>query len=95
MIVDLYNGDPIPLNRPPGFDFKTWMIQGSTGNNPHTQQYVDPIVKRALNFLRHEKGFKRIGGAGYCFGAKYTARFSAKGKGIDVGYYAHPVRVLY
>lgn len=27
---------------------------------------------------------------GYCFGAKYVARYGAKGKGIDVGCMAHP-----
>ncbi|KAH0196599.1 hypothetical protein KCU99_g9266, partial [Aureobasidium melanogenum] len=27
---------------------------------------------------------------GYCFGAKYVARFLAKGKGVDVGAMAHP-----
>ncbi|KAI7116278.1 hypothetical protein KC337_g16578, partial [Hortaea werneckii] len=32
----------------------------------------------------------KIGSVGYCFGAKYVARFGAKGKGIDVGCMAHP-----
>ncbi|KAI7079816.1 hypothetical protein KC352_g41652, partial [Hortaea werneckii] len=35
-------------------------------------------------------GVKKIGSVGYCFGAKYVARFGAKGKGIDVGCMAHP-----
>nr|POE91787.1 dehydrogenase oxi1 [Quercus suber] len=35
-------------------------------------------------------GVKKIGSVGYCFGAKYVARFSVEGKGIDVAAMAHP-----
>jgi len=90
LIVDLFNGDPLSLNRPANFDFVGWLTKGSSGDNPHTYQYVDPIVEKALKYLKEEKGFKKIGATGYCFGAKYVARFMPKGKGIDVGYCAHP-----
>ncbi|KAG9230134.1 Hamartin protein-domain-containing protein [Amylocarpus encephaloides] len=89
IVVDLFNGDPIKLNRPEGFDFMKWVTQGSSGDNPHTKDAVDPIVKRAIAYLK-EQGFKKIGSVGYCFGAKYVCRFMAGGKGIDVGYSAHP-----
>ena len=87
---DVFNGDPVPLNRPEGFDMKSWLTKGSSGNNPHTYQHVDPIVEAAIKDLKN-KGYKKIGAVGYCFGAKYVARFMAKGKGLDVGYIAHPV----
>ncbi|RAL58671.1 hypothetical protein DID88_002977 [Monilinia fructigena] len=35
-------------------------------------------------------GYTKIGAVGYCFGGKYVARYLAEGKGIDVGYVAHP-----
>ncbi|TIA35295.1 hypothetical protein D6C78_06237 [Aureobasidium pullulans] len=40
--------------------------------------------------MRSNLGVERIGSVGYCFGAKYVARFLAKGKGVDVGAMAHP-----
>jgi len=86
---DVFNGDPIPLNRPEGFDLMTWLNKGSSGDNPHTVAAVDPIIEASLKHLK-QKGFKKIGAVGYCFGAKYVVRFMPKGKGIDVGYVAHP-----
>ncbi|KAE9371857.1 alpha/beta-hydrolase [Stipitochalara longipes BDJ] len=89
VIPDLFNGDPVELNRKAGFDLMTWLTKGTGGNNPHTFEYVDPIVEKTLNWLK-KQGFKKIGSVGYCFGAKYTIRFLAKGKGIDVAFVAHP-----
>lgn len=89
LMIDLFNKDPIPLNRTPGFDFRAWHDKGSSGDNPHTPEFVDPIVEKSIAFLK-ERGFTRIGAVGYCFGAKYVARFLASGKGLDVGYVAHP-----
>ncbi|KAK8118228.1 Hydrolase [Apiospora kogelbergensis] len=71
LIIDLFNGDPLALNRPDDFDF----------------MHVDPIVVAAVKYLREEKGVKKIGGVGYCFGAKYVARHYPA---ISVGYFAHP-----
>ncbi|KAI1257377.1 hypothetical protein MGN70_000417 [Eutypa lata] len=88
LIIDLFNGDPIPLNRPGDFDFMTWMTGGSTGDNPHTPAAVDPIAEAAIKYLKEEKGVKKLGAVGYCFGAKYVARHYKNG--INVGYMAHP-----
>lgn len=92
LIPDLFNGDPLSLNRPEGFDFMDWLNHGTGGKNPHTTDAVDPIVQKGLDYLK-KKGFTKIGSVGYCFGAKYTVRFMSKGKGIDVGYLAHPSSV--
>jgi dienelactone hydrolase len=66
LMPDLFNGDPIPLNRPEGFDFMTWLTKGSSGNNPHTVKEVDPIVQKSIDYLK-QQGFKKIGSVGYCF----------------------------
>ncbi|TVY45372.1 Hydrolase [Lachnellula subtilissima] len=89
IIPDIFNGDAMSLNRPDDFDLMGWLAKGSDGKNPHTVEAVDPIVQKSIKYLK-EQGFKKIGGVGYCFGAKYIIRFMPKGKGIDVGYVAHP-----
>jgi dienelactone hydrolase len=66
LIPDLFNGDPIALNRPEGFDLMSWLTKGSNGKNPHTYEHVDPIVESSIKYLQ-EKGFKKIGAVGYCF----------------------------
>lgn len=66
LIVDLFNGDALSLNRTDGFDFMAWLIKGSTGDNGHTWKEVDPIVEQGLKYLQ-EKGYKKIGSTGYCF----------------------------
>lgn len=70
LIIDVFNGDPIPLNRPGTFDFMAWMTKGSTGDNPHTKEAVDPIVVEAIKTLKEQYGVKKLGALGYCFGAK-------------------------
>ena len=86
---DLFHGGPIPLNRPEGFDIMKWLQQGSKGSG-HTTKEVDPVVEKTIQHMKSELGVKTIGAVGYCFGAKYVARFMTGGKGIDVGAFAHP-----
>jgi hypothetical protein len=40
--------------------------------------------------MRTDLSYTRIGAVGYCFGGKYVPRWMAAGKGIDVGFIAHP-----
>ncbi|KAI8956880.1 dienelactone hydrolase [Daldinia sp. FL1419] len=87
IIIDPFNGDALSLNRPAGFDFTVWLSKGSTGDNPHTKEAVDPIIETAIEYLKG-KGFEKIGAAGYCFGAKYVARHHKNG--IQAGFIAHP-----
>ncbi|KAK3935079.1 dienelactone hydrolase [Diplogelasinospora grovesii] len=88
LIIDVFNGDPISLNKPDDFDFMAWLTKGTNGDNPHTKEHVDPIVLEAIKALKEEYGIKKIGALGYCFGAKYVVRHYKNG--IDVGYIAHP-----
>lgn len=105
LVLDLFNGDPVPLNKPAGFDIMSWISKGSDGQNPHTKEFVDPIIVSGIKTLQ-SLGIKKIGAAGYCFGAKvsfglsyYTLRSRELSfqyvvrhykDGIDVGYLAHP-----
>lgn len=69
LVPDVFNGDAIPLNKFPTVDLLSWVSKGFDGNSPHTAEYVDPIVVAAIKSLR-ELGVSKIGGVGYCFGAK-------------------------
>jgi len=66
IIPDLFNGDPMKLNPPEGFEFPKWLTTGTGGKNPHTFEYVDPIVEKSIKYLQ-DKGYKKIGAVGYCF----------------------------
>ena len=72
LIIDLFNGDPLPLNFGDDADFNimTWIAQGSTGDNPHTPEAIDPIVAQAIQWLKVNKNVKKLGAVGYCIGAK-------------------------
>lgn len=71
LMLDVYNGDALSLtNRPAGFNLFDWIAKGSDGKNPHTTEAIDPIVVDGIKALKEEYGIQKIGGVGYCFGAK-------------------------
>jgi dienelactone hydrolase len=88
LIPDIFNGDPVKLNRPDGFDLFQWIAKGTNGDNPHDAPAIDPIIIESIKALKEEYGATKIGAVGYCFGAKYLIRHYKDG--IDVGYVAHP-----
>jgi dienelactone hydrolase len=90
VMPDLYEGDAVRLNRPDDFDVMAWGHRGGPSGKGHGPGQVDPIIENVIREMRSNLGVKKIGGVGYCFGAKYVARFLAEGKGIDVGAMAHP-----
>lgn len=71
LVVDTFNGDPVPLEMPDGFDLMKWLSEGSDGNNPHTIDAVDPIVVSGIEYLKGI-GVTQIAAAGYCLGAKVS-----------------------
>lgn len=75
---------------PKDFDIMAWGTRGGPQGKGHGPGQVDPIIESVIAAMRGELGVKRIGAVGYCFGAKYVARFLAEGKGVDVGAMAHP-----
>ncbi|KAH7007643.1 dienelactone hydrolase [Ilyonectria destructans] len=92
LLVDTFNGDPIPVNPDKEVDIPAWLSRGSTGDNPHNEAAVDPIIQDAIKILKEEYGMTKFGAVGYCFGAKYLIRhFNG---GIDAGYVAHPSSVV-
>lgn len=85
---DLFNKDPVPdgalEGKVPGFDLGKWL----PGHQPPS---IDRIVDATIVELRTKYNTKKIGAAGYCFGAKYVVRHLRPDQGkIDVGYAAHP-----
>ncbi|KAF7554616.1 hypothetical protein G7Z17_g2766 [Cylindrodendrum hubeiense] len=88
LIIDLFKGDAIEVNRFNEVDLPDWVQNGRNGAGGHTPKEIDPIMEEALTYLKVELGFERIGAVGYCFGAKYLVRHYRNG--IDVGYIAHP-----
>ena len=74
LVLDTFNGDALPLNRPARLDMPKWTKQGSDGQNPHTPEAVDPIVEAAVNFLKKDCGVTWLGAVGYCFGGKVYYR---------------------
>jgi len=88
---DLLKGDAFPveyINNLAAFDIMKWLNEGMKGEG-HTPDVVDPIVENAIEWLKKERGIKKIGSVGYCFGGKYVVRF-LKSEKISVGYIAHP-----
>ncbi|KAL9049883.1 MAG: hypothetical protein Q9162_006967 [Coniocarpon cinnabarinum] len=88
VMPDLFYGDSIPVDRPDGFDMKEWLSRHGTST-------VDPICTSVIKAMRTKLGVKHIGSTGYCFGAKYVARFMGQigqshGATIDAGFMAHP-----
>jgi len=81
VMPDLFHGDAAPLNRPSDFDFEKW-------RRSHDIERVTPVVEAALREIR-KAGVKKIGGVGYCFGAKYVVRYLKPGD-LDAGFVAHP-----
>jgi dienelactone hydrolase len=63
LIIDVFEGDAVPLNQLEDFDLASW-------REKHGKPQVDPIMDTAVRFLKQEKGVKKLGGVGYCVGAK-------------------------
>ncbi|KAI9848437.1 MAG: hypothetical protein M1837_000232 [Sclerophora amabilis] len=83
---DLFHGDPVPLNKPGGFDLMKW-LSGPPGHEP---ERVQPVVESVIKVLRTEMGVERLGGVGYCFGGKYVILNLKGPSALDVGFIAHP-----
>ncbi|KAF2277893.1 alpha/beta-hydrolase, partial [Westerdykella ornata] len=82
---DLFSGDAYPVTTPdhPAPDLTEWIAR-------HPPAAVDAILDKTIAYMRSELGVTKIGAVGYCFGGKYVPRHMAEGKGIDVGFIAHP-----
>jgi hypothetical protein len=85
-IPDLFDGNVVPMNPPADFDVGKWIREVM----PHPPT-VDPKIEKVIKHLRGELGVKKLGGVGHCFGGKYVCRWlKTGGRGVDVGFTAHP-----
>ncbi|ETN43731.1 uncharacterized protein HMPREF1541_02890 [Cyphellophora europaea CBS 101466] len=104
VIPDLFHGDAIAMNNFANTDLPKW-LQGHyhPSHLPHTPETVDPIVAGSIAKMRGaDTGLTKLGGLGYCFGAKYAVRFLRGDKSdtrpqgesttahLDAAFIAHP-----
>ncbi|KAA8627057.1 alpha/beta-hydrolase [Pyrenophora tritici-repentis] len=86
LIPDVFCGRELTFPIPPSFNLQHYIDM----TMPRAET-VDPIYKRVIQWLREERGVKRVGGVGYCFGGRYVCRWLAKAEGgLDAGFIAHP-----
>lgn len=83
LLPDVFKGDNFS-----GSDPVQWIFNGSSGEQPHTPDSIDPVVSAGIKALKEGFRANKIGAVGYCLGAKYVARHFKTG--VDVGYMAHP-----
>ncbi|CAJ2509482.1 Uu.00g145080.m01.CDS01 [Anthostomella pinea] len=84
---DLFNGTPSPVDingtGTPGFNTTAFLAA-------HGPEVTDPIIATAIDYLRTALNVTKVVTTGYCFGGRYAFRVLAEGKGVDVGFAAHP-----
>ncbi|KAL6412939.1 dienelactone hydrolase [Ilyonectria robusta] len=78
---DLFDGVPAPHDIT--FDAADFLSK-------HNVNVTDPIIEKTIEYIRTKLGVKRVAVTGYCFGGRYAFRFLAEGRGVDVGFAAHP-----
>ncbi|CAI7587883.1 unnamed protein product [Penicillium manginii] len=84
IIPDLFQGDQISTEVTDSgkADLPAWLPKHQTVN-------VEPWVAASIKYALETLAIKKLGAVGYCFGAKYVARFFEDHQ-IDVGFMAHP-----
>lgn len=85
---DLFFGDAVPMEmrEGPALNLTDWRAR-------HPTYEVDRVIERTITYMKSQLGIKRIGAVGYCLGGKHVPRFMAQGKGIDLGFIAHPANL--
>ena len=59
MMPDLFDGDPIMMNRPDGFDIMKWLNgEYHKDKKPHLPPQVDPIIDSCIIEMRTNYGCK-------------------------------------
>jgi dienelactone hydrolase len=82
---DLFNGTPstLDLNEMSPTQLSRFLAAA-------TPEDTDALVATAIDYLHNVKNITRIGTTGYCFGGRFAFRALAAGKGVGVGFAAHP-----
>ncbi|KAI5306866.1 hypothetical protein KEM56_006693 [Ascosphaera pollenicola] len=92
VMPDLLFGDVVQFNQIGKIDMQKWYLgEMNEKKIAHTPDVIDPIISAVIKELKEKYGAKKIGGAGYCFGAQYVCRFLADPEnGFQAGYFVHP-----
>ncbi|WZH48794.1 Alpha/Beta hydrolase protein [Fusarium acuminatum] len=80
---DLFNGNPAPSEDTPGFNITEFLAK-------YPPKVTDPVVAKAIKYLRKELKVQKVAASGYCYGGRYVFRSLDKNGGVDVGFTAHP-----
>ncbi|KAM0469645.1 hypothetical protein ACHAP7_009876 [Fusarium lateritium] len=80
---DLFNGSPAPSEDTPGFNITEFLAK-------YPPKVTDPVVAKAIKYLRKELKVQKVAASGYCYGGRYVFRSLDKNGGVDVGFTAHP-----
>ncbi|PVI06423.1 alpha/beta-hydrolase [Periconia macrospinosa] len=92
VMPDLFNGDPVPMSMregTPALNLTDWWAR-------HPVSEIDAIVASTIVYIKESEiggDAQKLGAVGYCLGGKHVPRFMATGKGIDVGFIAHPANL--
>lgn len=82
-IPDIFNGEPVALNPPEGFNLATdWFPR-------HTPEFTQPTVDKFVEAVYSKYNPKFATAIGFCFGAKYAVRLLGTGK-IQAASIFHP-----
>ncbi|KAL6917601.1 hypothetical protein ACHAPO_000590 [Fusarium lateritium] len=83
VMPDLFNGSPAPSEETPGFNVTEFLAK-------YPPSVADPVVAKAIKYLRQELKVNKVAASGYCYGGRYVFRQLDKKGGADVGFTAHP-----
>lgn len=80
----MFNGTPAPV------DINVPSFNTTAFTAAHGPAATDPIIAKAVNYLRAVAKVEKIAATGYCYGGRYAFRAVAAGKGADAAFAAHP-----
>jgi dienelactone hydrolase len=83
VVPDLFKGSPAPSEETPGFNATEFLAK-------YPPSVTDPVVAKAIKYLRQELKVNKVAATGYCYGGRYVFRELDKKGGVDVGFTAHP-----
>ncbi|KAF4438419.1 hypothetical protein F53441_12807 [Fusarium austroafricanum] len=78
---DLFNGSP--AKETPDFNITEFLAK-------YPPSVTDPVVAKAITYLRKELKVSIVAATGYCYGGRYVFRSIGKNGKVDVGFTAHP-----
>lgn len=83
---DMFNGQPAPSDlNDPTFDTAAFLAA-------HGPNVTDPIIDKAITYMRNNFNFTKLAVTGYCYGGRYSFRYVDPKRTIkaDVAFAAHP-----